>query len=165
MARIQTSGGRVKIVHECARVYLATDDVPGLAMSRSLGDYVAHSAGVSSIPEIFEYDVTSLFLDHQEEESECHTEDYYRSSMKSRPSTSVKPLSTIRSVLLIATDGVYDMMSNDEATAIAFKYWGDPASGTDAIVARTSEKWMATWGLADDTSVCIVNLEHSCLNN
>jgi serine/threonine protein phosphatase PrpC len=30
-------------------------DVPGLAMSRSLGDAVAHSAGVSSEPEFFEY--------------------------------------------------------------------------------------------------------------
>jgi hypothetical protein len=39
------SGGRVKEVHGTARVYLALDDVPGLAMSRSLGDYVAHSAG------------------------------------------------------------------------------------------------------------------------
>ncbi len=31
-------------------------DVPGLAMSRSLGDAVAHTAGVSSEPEFFEYD-------------------------------------------------------------------------------------------------------------
>ena len=38
-------GGRVKEVHGTHRVYLALDDVPGLAMSRSLGDYVAHSAG------------------------------------------------------------------------------------------------------------------------
>ena len=31
-------------------------DVPGLAMSRSLCDGVAHSAGVSSEPEFFEYE-------------------------------------------------------------------------------------------------------------
>jgi hypothetical protein len=37
-----------------ARVWLAHADIPGLAMSRSLGDKVAHSAGVSSEPEIFE---------------------------------------------------------------------------------------------------------------
>lgn len=36
----------MKEVHGTHRVYLALDDVPGLAMSRSLGDYVAHSAGV-----------------------------------------------------------------------------------------------------------------------
>ena len=42
-------GGRVKEVHGTHRVYLALDEVPGLAMSRSLGDYVAHSAGQSDI--------------------------------------------------------------------------------------------------------------------
>jgi serine/threonine protein phosphatase PrpC len=31
-------------------------DVPGLAMSRSLGDGVAHTAGVSSEPEFHEYE-------------------------------------------------------------------------------------------------------------
>ena len=39
-----------------ARVWLGHMDVPGLAMSRSLGDAVAHSAGVSSEPEFFEYE-------------------------------------------------------------------------------------------------------------
>lgn len=29
-------------------------DIPGLAMSRSLGDAVAHSVGVSSVPEVVE---------------------------------------------------------------------------------------------------------------
>lgn len=37
------------------RVWLKDQELPGLAMSRSLGDQVAHSVGVSSIPEITEY--------------------------------------------------------------------------------------------------------------
>ena len=37
------------------RVYLLNEPVPGLAMSRSLGDSVAHSVGVSTHPEIFDY--------------------------------------------------------------------------------------------------------------
>ena len=40
-----TSGGRVKNVFGTHRVYLPHDDVPGLAMSRSLGDFAAHTAG------------------------------------------------------------------------------------------------------------------------
>ena len=32
-------------------------DIPGLAMSRSLGDVVAHSAGVTSEPEFTEFDL------------------------------------------------------------------------------------------------------------
>ena len=35
------------------RVWLKYENVPGLAMSRSFGDEVAHSVGVSSEPEIF----------------------------------------------------------------------------------------------------------------
>lgn len=60
-ARILAAGGRVFAVHYDdgvdgpPRVWLGHMDVPGLAMSRSLGDAVAHSVGVSSEPEVFEY--------------------------------------------------------------------------------------------------------------
>ena len=37
------------------RVWLKDQDYPGLAMSRSFGDRVAHSVGVSEEPEIKEY--------------------------------------------------------------------------------------------------------------
>lgn len=61
-ARIEATGGRVFAVEYDdgvdgpARVWLGNMDVPGLAMSRSLGDAVAHSAGVSSEPEFSEYE-------------------------------------------------------------------------------------------------------------
>ena len=61
-ARIEAKGGRVFAVEYDdgvdgpQRVWLGNMDVPGLAMSRSLADVVAHTAGVSSEPEFFEYD-------------------------------------------------------------------------------------------------------------
>lgn len=61
-ARIEAKGGRVFAVayddgvDGPPRVWLGNMDVPGLAMSRSLGDVVAHTAGVSSTPEFFVYD-------------------------------------------------------------------------------------------------------------
>lgn len=60
-ARIEAKGGRVFAVEYDdgvdgpPRVWLGHMDVPGLAMSRSLGDAVAHSAGVSSEPDFIEY--------------------------------------------------------------------------------------------------------------
>ena len=57
--RIEDAGGRVFAVKYDdgidgpARVWLGNMDVPGLAMSRSLGDTIAHSAGVTSTPEFF----------------------------------------------------------------------------------------------------------------
>lgn len=59
--RILACGGRVFAVEYDdgidgpPRVWLGHMDVPGLAMSRSLGDVVAHSAGVISEPEFTEY--------------------------------------------------------------------------------------------------------------
>jgi len=58
--RILAAGGRVFAVEYDdgidgpPRVWLGHMDVPGLAMSRSLGDSVAHTAGVSSEPEFTE---------------------------------------------------------------------------------------------------------------
>lgn len=59
--RILTTGGRVFSVRYedgCvgpARVWLSNMNVPGLAMSRSLGDFIVHTAGVISKPDFYEY--------------------------------------------------------------------------------------------------------------
>lgn len=64
-ARIIARGGRVFAVEYDDgidgpfRVWLGHMDVPGLAMSRSLGDSVAHSAGVISDPEYTEHALTA----------------------------------------------------------------------------------------------------------
>jgi serine/threonine protein phosphatase PrpC len=69
--RILACGGRVFAVEYDdgidgpPRVWLGHMDVPGLAMSRSLGDVVAHSAGVTSEPEFTEFELnpdTDKFL-------------------------------------------------------------------------------------------------------
>jgi len=69
--RILACGGRVFAVEYDdgidgpPRVWLGHMDIPGLAMSRSLGDVVAHSAGVISEPEFTEYELnpaTDRFL-------------------------------------------------------------------------------------------------------
>ena len=39
------------------RVWFKNEDYPGLAMSRSIGDKLAHKVGVSDIPEIKEFNI------------------------------------------------------------------------------------------------------------
>mmetsp|Transcript_28260 Transcript_28260/g.58387 ORF Transcript_28260/g.58387 Transcript_28260/m.58387 type:complete len:346 (-) Transcript_28260:63-1100(-) len=62
--RIVAKGGRVFAVEYDdgetgpPRVWLGHLDIPGLAMSRSLGDSVAHTAGVISEPEMFKTTLT-----------------------------------------------------------------------------------------------------------
>ena len=62
--RIEKAGGRVFAMEYDdgydgpARVWLKDQDIPGLAMSRSLCDTVAHSVGVVSTPEMIERTLT-----------------------------------------------------------------------------------------------------------
>jgi serine/threonine protein phosphatase PrpC len=64
-ARVLAKGGRVEPIKSQAggylgphRVWLANEDSPGLAMSRSLGDRQAHIAGVISDPEVTKFSLT-----------------------------------------------------------------------------------------------------------
>jgi len=63
-ARILKAGGRVEPLpgppgEDCGppRVWLPEVDVPGLAMSRSIGDEISQRVGVISVPEIVEHDL------------------------------------------------------------------------------------------------------------
>ncbi len=60
--RIRSYGGRIRPMKDedgnfigPLRVYMKEKDLPGLAMTRSFGDYYASTAGTISIPEISEY--------------------------------------------------------------------------------------------------------------
>ena len=57
--RIERSGGRVDKIFGMGpyRVWFKNEDYPGLAMSRSIGDKLAHKVGVSDIPEIKEFSI------------------------------------------------------------------------------------------------------------
>lgn len=65
-ARIIQCGGRVEPLpgppgEDCGppRVWLAEVDVPGLAMSRSIGDEVSQTVGVISVPEVKRHEITA----------------------------------------------------------------------------------------------------------
>ena len=60
--RIMNFGGRIRPMKDeegnyigPLRVYMKDKDIPGLAMTRSFGDYYASTAGTISIPEVSEY--------------------------------------------------------------------------------------------------------------
>ena len=60
--RIEKSGGRVDKIYGMGpyRVWFKNEDYPGLAMSRSIGDRLAHRVGVSDIPEIKEFNIQEV---------------------------------------------------------------------------------------------------------
>lgn len=62
--RITRKGGRVDTIRGNQgqklgpeRVWLRDQELPGLAMSRSIGDYIAHTAGVIADPEVMRFEL------------------------------------------------------------------------------------------------------------
>ena len=60
--RILAAGGRVEKIYGMGpyRVWFKDGDYPGLAMSRSIGDTLAHKIGVSDLPEIMEFNISKV---------------------------------------------------------------------------------------------------------
>mmetsp|Transcript_120643 Transcript_120643/g.348604 ORF Transcript_120643/g.348604 Transcript_120643/m.348604 type:complete len:360 (-) Transcript_120643:92-1171(-) len=127
--RILACGGRVFAVEYDdgidgpPRVWLGHMDVPGLAMSRSLGDVVAHSAGVTSDPEFTEFELD--------------------------PKTD--------KFLVVATDGLWEFVSNQETTEMVEGQIG-PAQAVDTLVTEAGTRWMQEEQVIDDTTVIVANL-------
>ncbi|KAL8443353.1 hypothetical protein Emed_006877 [Eimeria media] len=130
--RILAAGGRIAALQEdgepCGplRVWLQSEDVPGLAMSRSLGDTLACKAGVISEPEV-----------------------------------SVLSISPADRFLLLATDGVWEFISNAEAVQIVrpFVEARDPEGGCDALVRKAQQRWKEEDGAIDDITCLLVILK------
>lgn len=98
--------------------------MPGLAMSRSLGDAVAHTAGVTSEPEFVEYDFNGSHEDL---------------------------------VLVMASDGLWEFMSDQEVMEIACATT-EPKFAVDKLISESNERWMKEEQVIDDTTVCVAFL-------
>lgn len=113
--RILKYGGVVKKINEFGlnvgpfRVWLKDENYPGLAMSRSLGDFVAKTIGVINEPEILEYDLSS----------HCKS-------------------------LIIASDGVWEYMTNEHVAKIVSKFHesNEPQGATEQLVSTSTQCWI-----------------------
>ena len=125
--RIVNNGGRVQRMVTAngqevgpARVWLRTSWIPGLAMSRVIGDTVAHSVGVVAEPEV----------------STHETDDKDR-------------------FLVIATDGVFEFLSNHDVAGIVGRC--DTAEmACRVLVQESAARWERDGGgIADDITVVV----------
>eukprot|EP00240_Pyramimonas_obovata_P006370 CAMPEP_0118933426 /NCGR_PEP_ID=MMETSP1169-20130426/11980_1 /TAXON_ID=36882 /ORGANISM="Pyramimonas obovata, Strain CCMP722" /LENGTH=316 /DNA_ID=CAMNT_0006876183 /DNA_START=278 /DNA_END=1228 /DNA_ORIENTATION=- len=136
-ARIEASGGRVAQMEYDPgefdgpfRVFLREANIPGLAMSRSLGDGLAESVGVIPDPTCSEYRILP--------------EDKF---------------------VLLATDGLWEVFTSDEACKWAEDYFNSPEKMarmpcTQALAEEAQRRWtrMDDDCVVDDTSILIVRL-------
>ena len=106
------------------RVWFKNKNYPGLAMSRSIGDGIAHQVGVSDIPEIEEFNIEQ-----------------------------VEPL-----VLILASDGIWEFMTNDEVKNIAMNsFYNNKDANTCSreLVAKARQIWEDS-GYSIDDITCVV---------
>lgn len=98
-------------------------------MSRSLGDVVAHSAGVISTPECFQ-----------------------------------KTLSSKDKVMVLASDGLWEFLSNEDVIGIISSYRNngdlslDQAAqqSVDELCRISKQKWLQEEQVVDDTTIIVV---------
>lgn len=139
--RIHKRGGRIDSFRDYynngepigpQRVWLPNEEIPGLAMSRSMGDRVAHSVGCTAEPETWEF---TLGL-----------QDKY---------------------LVIASDGVWEFLSNEDVAAIVYPFYEQnaPEAAANALVKAAFKRWKQEEEVIDDITVVIIFLEASMAYN
>ena len=117
----------------CRVWYQHEGDTLGLAMSRSMGDTVAHKVGVSAEPEMLDHDV----------------------------------LTDIDEFLILATDGVWDVIDNNSAISIVQSYiakmgsngrnWS-PLEASNWICKVARGRWEKLSPMVDDITAVVVRL-------
>lgn len=127
--RIEANNGRV-FEWGTFRVWLQDVDMPGLAMSRSFGDAVAKTVGVTSDPEVSAVDSVAF-------------------GRRDTPSFAV-----------LASDGVWEFMTSDECVAFVaqciLSSHMTPQEACDALVEEAYERWSAEEDVVDDITATVV---------
>ena len=100
--------------------------VPGLAMSRSFGDQIAHSVGVVVSPEILEH----KFCEEDK-------------------------------IILLASDGIWEFIENEEALNIVKKYYenNNVEGALEEIYNEADKRWRENEGIVDDITAIILFFE------
>jgi serine/threonine protein phosphatase PrpC len=116
--------------HVNYRVYVQEAMYPGLAMSRALGDVLAHKrCGVTAKPDTKSFNVKDILSEYPE------------------------------AVVLICSDGVWEFLDADKSFGIInSKLPSEPACAMNDLAERAWQKWMqdSDDGISDDiTAVCI----------
>ncbi|EAS03218.2 protein phosphatase 2c (macronuclear) [Tetrahymena thermophila SB210] len=121
------------------RVWLKNENIPGLAMSRSIGDDVATSVGVTWEPEIKEFDIQFISINSQSKQNEKITENQDISQNQKKENfdsqdTSSQDCNSLENnhrqnitadsgFLIIGSDGVWEFLPNEEIIKEIGKYY------------------------------------------
>ncbi|KAL4855961.1 putative protein phosphatase 2C [Chlorella vulgaris] len=168
--RIVAAGGRVTRVatdHRGQpmgpqRVFVADSWSPGLALSRSLGDTLAASVGVTAEPEM------TLLTPHPPQEAPAQSATQpiaglaHTSELAGSLDAACRPASGGggRRVLIVASDGLWEWLSNATAVSIAAAA-GSAEAAARALVEAAQQQWAVRYRgrSCDDVTVVVAFLE------
>ncbi|KAL4492028.1 hypothetical protein ABPG72_008449 [Tetrahymena utriculariae] len=121
------------------RVWLKNENIPGLAMSRSIGDDVATSVGVTWEPEIKEFDIQFISINSQQTQNEKIAENQDISQNQKRENFNFQDIgqqdcsqlednhkqyiTADSGFLIIGSDGVWEFLPNEEIIKEIGKYY------------------------------------------
>lgn len=106
------------------RVWIKYKSIPGLTLTRSIGDFIAESVGVISIPEIREISTNESKFNY----------------------------------IVIASDGLWEWMSNYEVGKLVFPYYKQKNSfkAAQLLVDTVRKKWLRRCRVIDDITVIVI---------
>lgn len=131
-----------------------------------------HAVGVSSIPEIFEVDLTEniLFSPTPSDLSENSgvNDDIMHDMMNSNGDGQSKK-HAVELCFVVGTDGLFDVMSNSEIVAACLLKEKDepntPAAVVDNLISCCKDRWINTWGIMDDTTIIVIKCALNASSN
>jgi RNA polymerase II C-terminal domain phosphatase-like 3/4 len=179
--RILASGGRVdRLAADEAgnpvgpfRVFLPDAWTPGLALSRAFGDHIARDIGIVSTPDINTLSIptmSTLATPICLETAGSSSHDVSYSSNRSSASVSDKirlhnhVMSQVmsqhhRHVLIVASDGLWEWISSEEAAAFAWQF-PSARKAAEALTERAQKLWAVKYRgtTCDDITVAVAFL-------
>lgn len=123
-ARIEQTKSETGDPYGPMRVWLQNEDHPGLAMSRSIGDLVGASIGITWKPYVLYKELSN-------------SDDY---------------------IVVIATDGIWDVLSNSEVMSIVRKHWltkNVDRAGED-LMAEAVKRWTSSQDVLRDDITFVI---------
>jgi len=177
-ARVLLCGGRVEPmrvgpppgVHAGPfRVWCGRRDYPGLAMSRAFGDLGARPAGVVSEPEVRRWRLLLPPPGAAAAAAAAAEQGRWRPWPVPSPAPSPRPELAVSPLLLVASDGVFEYMDNDEAveaaaagaeraTAAGAGREDAAAAAAEAVVEAAEHRWRrreGSSGYCDDITAIV----------
>jgi len=123
----------VDIAGDPPRVWLKDEPMPGTAYTRSLGDGIAQTVGVTAEPEMITKEI-AVRMGRNDGDGYVGTEE----------------------VLVLASDGVFEFLPNQEVMDLCDKAGGCPKVACRKIMDRSYEKWVEYENRTDDISAIVI---------